>query len=667
MNPTGTRSVHRHAIGALVLATLVLVIVITGAGLALAAGTLLGEIGYLLLWWGALLGLGAWCVPLRWFEAQATSEAARGDANVLRSTMHPTNAPRGAISQPAGESRALWLATTTGVGAGIVSLLVLLLGLTGWLTRASAWGLIGSGLLLLIVFVSRKRFLHFANWRSIAVSRASWLWLCVAPAGAVLIVAPAVLPGVLWGDEPHGYDVVEYHLQIPREWHDAGRITRLDHNAFSHLPFGMEMHFLLAMHLRGGPHAGMYLAQYMHAVMAVLIGIAAYGALGGRATMRASVGGAIALATPWTAVVATVAYNEAALMLYAALSVAWLWRAVERGCIGRSVVAGAMAGFATGAKLTAGPMLLVPGVVALLLVGGKARWRLGAGFALVAFCGFAPWAIRNLAWTGNPVFPESTAVFGDGGWSPQRLERWRVAHQTVGGAGAASIADRAAAGWTQVLADWRYGFVLVPAAAGAMLLSLRGGGASSRVMTIVIGLGVVFWIALTHTQGRFLTPLIPLAAMAIGQVLGEGSTWRRGVAACVCVTLAGAGIVPVLRLMQPANQIYGVTDVAQLAQLQPPEVQQAMASGRAIALAGDARAFWWAPSSGRVSYRTVFDVDRRAGESLIDAWTRGAPADAVVVVDPNELRRLTRTYRGLGDAAEEIGDRTENYVAGKAP
>src|SRR5205809_404472 len=80
-----------------------------------------------------------------------------------------------------------------------------------------------------------------------------------------LISACAMLPpGLLWGDEPNGYDVLEYHLQVPREWYELGRIVPLQHNVFSFLPFNVEMHYLLAMHLRGGPWAAMYLAQLMH-------------------------------------------------------------------------------------------------------------------------------------------------------------------------------------------------------------------------------------------------------------------------------------------------------------------------------------------------------------------------------------------------------------------
>ena len=57
---------------------------------------------------------------------------------------------------------------------------------------------------------------------------------------------------------PSGYDVVEYHLQVPREWLELGRITPLHHNVFSFFPFNVEdsQITLLAMNLHAGPWAG---------------------------------------------------------------------------------------------------------------------------------------------------------------------------------------------------------------------------------------------------------------------------------------------------------------------------------------------------------------------------------------------------------------------------
>src|SRR5208337_2754538 len=97
----------------------------------------------------------------------------------------------------------------------------------------------------------------------------------------VVTLAACFPPGILWGDEPNGYDVVEYHLQVPREWFEAGRILPLHHNVFSFFPFNVEMHYLLAMFLHDGPWAGMYLAQMMHVGFCLMAAWAVFALAGG--------------------------------------------------------------------------------------------------------------------------------------------------------------------------------------------------------------------------------------------------------------------------------------------------------------------------------------------------------------------------------------------------
>jgi hypothetical protein len=41
----------------------------------------------------------------------------------------------------------------------------------------------------------------------------------------------------------------------------------------------------------------------------------------------------------------------------------------------------------------------------------------------------------------------------------------------------------------------------------------------------------------------------------------------------------------------------------------------------------------------------VFDVDVKAGQTLIDAWIgNDKPADAAIAVTPSELQRFAKTY-----------------------
>ena len=83
------------------------------------------------------------------------------------------------------------------------------------------------------------------------------------------------------------------------------------------------------------------------------------------------------------------------------------------------VIAGLMAGFACGCKLTGVPTVLVALPVAAVLAALVGRFprnllpRLITAFVVYVAVGaaaFAPWLVRNQAWAGNPVFPEAASV-----------------------------------------------------------------------------------------------------------------------------------------------------------------------------------------------------------------------------------------------------------------
>jgi hypothetical protein len=97
--------------------------------------------------------------------------------------------------------------------------------------------------------------------------------------------------------------------------------------------------------------------------------------------------------------------------------------------------------------------------------------------------------------------------------------------------------------------------------------------------------------------------------------------------------------------------LIGFEDLSSIAVPQPFADQ--IAKGGLVTLVGDARAFVYTIPMSRLHYRTVFDVDAEPGESVIDAWAAGAPADATRLVDPNELRRFNQTYYGIPELPAE--------------
>src|SRR6185436_11955118 len=270
-----------------------------------------------------------------------------------------------------------------------------------------------------------------------------WLLLLVAPLFALMVIGASILPGVLWKpSDPHPYDAMEYHLQGPREWYEAGRIVELRHNVYTYFPFGVEMHYLMAMHLRGGPWRAMYQCQFMSVAWVLLAGAAVYGAVRGQAPDHrappavASAAAVLAIATPWMVMLGAVAYTESALALYAVLTIGWTLDAARvdgRDRTRAMAVAGAMAGFACGVKYTAFPMVVgatLAGIALLAILSQQAKaWATPAAiFTAVAIVVWSPWLIRNLAWTRNPVFPLAMAQLGRAHYDAVQVERFRIAH-----------------------------------------------------------------------------------------------------------------------------------------------------------------------------------------------------------------------------------------------
>jgi hypothetical protein len=485
---------------------------------------------------------------------------------------------------------------------------------------------------------------------------AAWLWLLVMPFLAIAVLSAFMPPGILWGDEPNGYDVVEYHLQVPREWFEAGGIVPLHHNVFSYFPFNVEMHYLLAMLLRGSPWAGMYLAQLMHLAMIVLSIVALWELV----TPRGRIGVILAAATPWLALLAPVAYNEGGLLLFGTLAIGWMLRALggSPGAARQMALSGVFAGLACGVKLTAAPMLVV-----LIPIGYFAAARFSpisnlksqisnykslALFLLGALLTVSPWLLRNLIWTHNPVFPEAMPLLGRAHFTPEQVARWQSAH--AASASERGVANRLHATWSQIFADWRYGYALFPAAALAVIAALRRktrqiDGPFLAVLMLLLG-WLVFWIAFTHLQSRFFALAIPAAALLVARI---EQPIARLVIVCAILLQVGFGLLNLHDLMamrvQPYLVALGIDHFPVLDERLAPVLENPTGD---LCLIGDARAFVYEIPMSRLHYRTVFDLDasQHPGD-VIAAWMQGFPIrhpGATLYIDYDELRRFARTY-----------------------
>jgi hypothetical protein len=377
---------------------------------------------------------------------------------------------------------------------------------------------------------------------ALALEPFHYLWLLVTPFLALALLAATLPPGILWQEEAWGYDVLEYHLAVPKEFHEAGRIFFMPYNVYSNFPLNSEMLSLSMMSLRGDPVEAAFAAQLVNVGLAMLFVAAAWWA--GRLYSRRAgvVAGVLAATTPWIAYLAGVAYVEPGMLAMGMLAVGAMLRATqsETNAARWALAAGLLAGFACGYKYTAIPLIAIP--LAAVPLFAKTPWpnhlKQMALFAVGLVVAFSPWMIRNLLNTGNPVFPLAYSIFGaqSGVWDDELEARWQRGHGWAGAAldSGESIVITAL---DRTVLDTRLGLMLaVLALAGIAFRRDRG----TIALLAILALQITIWFTATHLFARFAAVmLIPLLVLA-GRVAQD----LRSLKAIILVVLAvvvGAG------------------------------------------------------------------------------------------------------------------------------
>jgi hypothetical protein len=418
-----------------------------------------------------------------------------------------------------------------GLGLTAISLLTLLLGLAGLLYRGIFVGLFVAGIAAELFWRGRERrdpAVKLKNSGSASPSatlQSTHLWIALA------VVAPFLIVMWLGSMSPENdFDVREYHFEGPKEYFQNGRISFLPHNVYTSFPFLNEMLVLLGMVLRNDWYWGALAGKCVFFAYAPLTALGLYAA--GRRWFSPAAGllaAVVYLTSPWVDRITTIAYVEAGLsfFLYAALFAAMI--AIDRMRSGRLelrpvLLAGLLAGSGMACKYTGAMQVVAPIGVALVVASWFAlpsaapRLRSALKTALVFGLGVAitigPWLLKNLAETGNPIYPLGYAIFGGTNWNPELDAKFRAGHT-------AHSPRTLAQGFIDVVADndWSsplwYG--LAPLA-----LFVRSG------RRIVLGLWLfaaylfVTWWAFTHQIDRFWVPMIPVVSL----LAGIGATWR---------------------------------------------------------------------------------------------------------------------------------------------
>jgi hypothetical protein len=580
------------------------------------------------------------------------------------------------------------------LGLGAAALLVLGLGLAGLLHRglwiALLTGMFVAGAVRLGRLIGGDRVAPESEPAAAAAPPGSsltarYLPLLTAPFLSMALLAAATAPGQIWAEEGFGYDVLGYHLALPKEYHDAGRIAYAPHNVYANFPSNLEMLYLLAMVVHGDPVEAGTTANMIHLLLGVLAVMAGWAA----AREWSPAAGVVALvalgSVGWLPYLSGLAYVENGMLFFGMVALGLLLHRLSRGAdaptddtghLGWIAAAGLAAGLACGCKYTALPLIAAPlALVAAITHRRCPRAMLFSGlvFTVAALLTFAPWLAKNQAMTGNPVFPLAASVFpsSPAGWGEDEAARWAAGHAP--GPHEQSLAARFGFLWKHVVADpeQRFGpVILLAGVMGLIGLAMKRARTTDTALLILLGMQLIVWMFATHLYARFavvmLMPLSLLAARALGErpgalrqrlvpaVLAAGCAWN---AAFTAGLFGREQVNPFPASAFYDGEVPGTEYLSLVNHDLPPDSR--------VLLVGEARAFYFLRP---VAYAAVFNrhpltdiLNEADGDAAVVERLRAARYTHVLVNWP-EVARLSATYGmdpriepALFDRLEEAG------------
>ena len=493
---------------------------------------------------------------------------------------------------------------------------------------------------------------------------------------AVLLAAATSIPGWLWSSEFGGYDALSYHLQLPREWWYAGGIVHTPHNAYGGLPGAVSAAFLHLMTLTGDPTATDVPSQLLVAGMTIIAAVAtgdlASELLPEHSRSAGCIGMIALLTTPWVVVTGSLAYDEAAVMLLTAAATTWLIRgSVRSNSIPDSatgILVGLLLGAAVMSKASSGILVVIPLAVAATLLIPPRRWpTVILVTAVVGTVSCLPWLLRNLSWTGNPVFPFATGLFGPGDWTEEQVRRFAAGHRRD-----PSIINNLSGLLREFLLDDLVGerppneptrpqWLWLPIVGFGCLGWLLVVGKERRRVVIAVAFALVTilaaWSIGTHGKARFLLPAAPLLAAAVGAALAPSTATQAGRIVigllAGCVTIGPLAIYATEREGQPAlavdarESFDGSLEATMIRNADPTKAARLRRNAsHAFVLSelpGDSRVLmlgvadpwhlrWFEDGNGRLEYSTVWTrgpIERTWGELPEDTDPRSAANAAI--------------------------------------
>jgi 4-amino-4-deoxy-L-arabinose transferase-like glycosyltransferase len=398
------------------------------------------------------------------------------------------------------------LSFCTTLGLGFLSYLILWIGTLGLLYRWLVITVMG-----VIFLLCSSAWIELFSRASSAYKEKGWVrWKpMVFILLAIVVIFPAVFLPLY---PPTAFDSTMYHLACAKIYTQTHEIALTPYIRYPVFPQTNEMLFSIALLIYDGVAAQMI--QFLM-MMVLSVGLFAFGHR--HFSQKAGIwAGAIFLSNPMVLWLGASAYIDIGLALFVTMAIYSLFNWIHLKEKRWLILGALFLGFSAGSKYSALFFLILFGFI-VLWIGFKERRLFDSFLFLTVAIGVAlPWYFRNWYYTGNPVFPFFSQMFGQGLWSPQDLQRQLQDLMHVHGTGK-SLQSFLLLPWnlafnqTKFLMEAPYSQIYL-IALPFLFLCLRR--AKIRESFIVLFLYTLFWFY-TAQFLRYLIPVIPLLSLTI--------------------------------------------------------------------------------------------------------------------------------------------------------
>lgn len=294
------------------------------------------------------------------------------------------------------------LAFSIGLGFGILSYLIMILGFLGLLEPKIVYGLIFVLIILLFKDLIKTINESITGLKSLSFRRYS-------PLEVILLSFIVITCGLcfLYGlCPPFDWDDLAYHLQAPKLYMAHQRIFHIPDIPMANLPANIGMLYLLGMLLGSD-----ILAKLFHFLFGVLTLVGILGLSQRHFNPKSSLlTSAIFYISPLVIFLSRTAYIDLALTFYELLAVYaflnWITSSYQNRWL---IILAIMSGFVVGIKYPGiyTMIILALSIISfgLIKIGLRKTVMKIAIFGIICCVVGSPWYIKNTLWTHNPFYP----------------------------------------------------------------------------------------------------------------------------------------------------------------------------------------------------------------------------------------------------------------------